>query len=257
MTNRVVRRLAPSARAARVASLVRNQCDMLIGYHLAPAHHADVNGEEWLVRRVAPHTRRFLDVGANVGDWSLLMASAAPDAKGLAVEPGEEAGARLRAVLPPAVRLVEALAGAEEGETAFFEAPDASTHSSAVASHAPAARRRTVRATTVDALLAAEGWDRLDVLKIDTEGFDARVLAGAREALGAQRIGVVQFEYNRPWREAGSTLAGALQLLGDAGYATYVLRASGLEAYRYDDYGEFFRYANFVGVAPWARAWFT
>jgi hypothetical protein len=36
----------------------------------------------------------------------------------------------------------------------------------------------------------------IDLLKIDTEGFDASVLQGAAEALREQRIGVIVFEYH-------------------------------------------------------------
>ena len=107
---------------------------------------------------------------------------------------------------------------------------------------------------TIDGLLARSGWDHIDLVKTDTEGYDALVLAGAEEALGEHRIDVVQFEYNRPWRQAGRTLSGTIAFLERLGYDVYVLRADRVEAYDYERFGEFFSYSNFVALNPSSRA---
>jgi tRNA G46 methylase TrmB len=106
--NRVAWRISGSKRVARTAAVVRNQCQTLIGYHLAPSSNAWENGEQWLVERVAPKVRTFLDVGANVGSWSQFMLAQNPDAQGIAVEPGTAALARLRQTLNERVEIVEA-----------------------------------------------------------------------------------------------------------------------------------------------------
>lgn len=49
---------------------------------------------------------------------------------------------------------------------------------------------------TVDAMLSSMGIPHVDVLKIDTEGYDAEVLNGALEALGRGAIDVLAFEYH-------------------------------------------------------------
>lgn len=61
---------------------------------------------------------------------------------------------------------------------------------------------------------------------------------------------LIQFEYNRLWREGGKTLGGVLRSLTSAGYAVYVLRPRGLEPYRYEPFGEFLSYSNFVALSP-------
>lgn len=51
----------------------------------------DLNGERWLVeaitKRAPSEDAVFLDVGANVGDWSRLVVDNAPEARLIAFEP--------------------------------------------------------------------------------------------------------------------------------------------------------------------------
>jgi hypothetical protein len=108
---------------------------------------------------------------------------------------------------------------------------------------------------TVDSLLESRRLDEVDFVKIDVEGYDGRVLAGAARALQAQRLGIVQFEYSRPWALAGSTLGHELGRLRTAGYQTFSLRQHSLEKVDYNRYGEFFSYANFVAVSRRCAAW--
>ena len=58
---------------------------------------------------------------------------------------------------------------------------------------------RRVPVTTVDNELSARGWQDVDFLKIDTEGYDLNVLLGASDLLARKGVKVVQFEYNATW----------------------------------------------------------
>jgi hypothetical protein len=144
---------------------------------------------------------------------------------------------------------VEAALSDTVGEGMFFQEPEAGTHSSLVPMFArTGAEQRLVALTTVDVEVQKRSIAWLDFLKIDCEGYDLHVIHGAREVLSQQRVGIVQFEYNAPWAEAGSTLAAALRFLSDCNYDVYLLKSSGLYRFRYDRYGEFMDYANFVAV---------
>jgi hypothetical protein len=107
--------------------------------------------------------------------------------------------------------------------------------------------------TTVDDEARAAGLDRVDLLKVDCEGYDLHVLRGASTLLSAEAVSAVQFEYNSYWALAGSTLADAMRYFAQFGYDVYLLRRSGLRAFDYRRFGDFFGYANFVAVAPHAR----
>ncbi|GIM16526.1 hypothetical protein Vretimale_19157 [Volvox reticuliferus] len=78
-----------------------------------------------------------------------------------------------------------------------------------------------VKITTVDEQMRSRGLPYLDVLKIDTEGFDPAVLAGAYESLANQRVGLLSFEYHKLWKRSRGTLKECVHYLDDLGYSCY------------------------------------
>lgn len=85
----------------------------------------------------------------------------------------------------------------------------------------------TVNITTVDHYAFGSRTKCFDVLKIDTEGQDPAVLAGAYETLRDHRAKVVAFEYNSMglWKlqkdGSGASLQQCVNYLEDLGYACY------------------------------------
>jgi FkbM family methyltransferase len=56
--------------------------------------------------------------------------------------------------------------------------------------------RTVVASRTIDEVLASEDIERIDVLKVDTQGFELEVLKGAKQSFESNRIGMVFFEIN-------------------------------------------------------------
>ncbi len=150
----------------------------------------------------------FLDVGANAGSYTVL-AGAVAGAEVIAVEPVPETAARLRANIVlngigERVRVVEAALGAEPGEVFVSTGRDTTNRIVADAGDGPAVR---VPLTTIDRLCA----DHPPFLvKIDVEGFDAEVTAGARKVLADRRVAAVIVEtdagLNGPDSSAGQLI---------------------------------------------------
>jgi FkbM family methyltransferase len=254
LLDRLQRLAAKSPLAVRLAVAVRNQCRCVIKYHLAESPDALASGERWLVERVASYGDRFIDVGANVGDWLGMVHDAMRDRAfaALAFEPSrsafEELEGRFRG--EPRITLFNVALGSVPGSLSFFEEPNAGRGSTLVADFMRTqGTTRTVTVTTLDAALREADWTRVDLLKIDAEGYDLQVLRGARETLAARGAGVVQFEYNRAWQLAGDTLRAAYTLFEANGYHMFVLKRDGLYTLNYLRYEEYFEYTNFVAVA--------
>jgi FkbM family methyltransferase len=190
-----------------------------------------------------------LDVGANAGDWSALFLDAwvaaglGPSRLALHVfEPIEVMRQRLTAALAarptPVVLRIVAAAVADRSGTAVFHAREGGSSSlSTSASEAGFGPERlgeviTVPLVTLDDYCAEHGIERVDLLKIDTEGHDLGVLRGAERMLRAGRIEMAQFEYNQLWIGTRSFLKDVFDLVEPLGYRVGKVTPLGLETYR-------------------------
>ena len=246
--------------AVYLAIKLRNQCRGIIKYYLNSGSNHLKNGEAWLARQAASNSFIFIDVGANVGNWTHFFREAASgNVKGLLFEPSQQAVEKLRQRFQQVdeIEILEYAVSDEVGEMYFYEEPNAGETSSLVASfsHSTAAKK-IVQLTTIDIEVEKRNWEYIDFLKIDAEGYDFHVLRGASNLLCQERIGIIQFEYNSPWALVGSTLGSALRFLNSFGYKIFLLKETGLFELRYEIYGEYFEYSNFVAIAPNRQTYF-
>ena len=133
----------------------------------------------------------FVDVGANVGSYTVL-AAAVCGARAIAVEPDPGSLTALKRnlranAIEARVECVEAAAGASVGVVRFTSGRDTMNHVAA-AVDGPA---REVALTTLDALVAGR---RPALIKIDVEGYEAEVLAGASATLASEDLLAVMTE---------------------------------------------------------------
>jgi hypothetical protein len=78
----------------------------------------------------------------------------------------------------------------------------------------------------LDDILIEAGVDRVDVIKVDVEGFERDVFRGAIKVLSAERAPVILFEFC-DWAEERLTDGGrgdAQRILRDLGYSIWRLR---------------------------------
>lgn len=77
----------------------------------------------------------------------------------------------------------------------------------------------TVRVETVDRFLESQGIERLNLLKLDTQGFEMEVLRGAESSLKARQIDFVQLEINfMSLYEGQATAIELISCLSEAGF---------------------------------------
>jgi FkbM family methyltransferase len=183
---------------------------------------------DWLIETV-------FDVGANVGQFAAEALEGFPAARIHSFEPFPLAYAKLTAALAdPRLTPHELALGDRRGKVTLY-AYGAENETSHINSLIPDARfpRRfgftprelTVKADTVDLFCRDAGIDRIDLLKVDTEGFDLFVLKGAEAMLREGRIRFVYVEFNDLFEIPGAT-GGALlpmaEYLRGFGYAYLV-----------------------------------
>ena len=159
------------------------------------------------VRSLSKRTRPvFLDVGANCGIYTTVVAVTCPNARVIAVEAAPDVAALLRntisenrAFISPndaTVEIIESALSDQDGKTVFNRSWDNGLGSV----HGVEASPRdsiTVPTKPGDHLLVELGVDSVDFLKIDVEGGEMLVLQGFTESLQRGKIRQLQIELNK------------------------------------------------------------
>ena len=198
----------------------------------------EANGEYWLlaeVVRLSSQHAHFMDIGANKGDWTIealkLSEETGKSVNLHAFEPCTGTRQMLEARLPEgAGARVNALAmSSTPGETEFYSSgAGLGTNSLNQVSGTEVER---VQVSTIDAYLESNGINRVELVKVDTEGFDLEVLRGAERALSEGKIALIQFEYNWRWLLNRASLLQVFQLIAGTPYRFGRLVNGGIKIY--------------------------
>lgn len=180
----------------------------------------DEQEREWLAARIGERFT-FLDIGANIGGYSLYLASrAGSGARIIAIEPQPEVFGQLsyNIRLNPFgnVKAIEAAVADRNGELTLFLDPKNKGEASVKIVSADEARQVKVPARTLLDVALAEGLDHIDAIKLDVEGAEdiimKRFFMEAPESLWPKAIVVERGEER--W---GMDLLG---LLKEKGYVS-------------------------------------
>jgi FkbM family methyltransferase len=167
----------------------------------------------------------FLDVGANVGYYTALAASLVGcGGRVIAFEPSPYAFDKLHAmVVNNKLEQVTAVhAGlsdmAEQGKL-YLDA-GFHNHSPTMVSHGNATATTTeINVVSLDDEATRLGIERIDLMKIDVEGYEPKVLAGAKRILKEGRIRAILCEFNEHWLSKGGSSPRHLEnIMLDAGF---------------------------------------
>jgi FkbM family methyltransferase len=160
----------------------------------------------------------FVDVGANVGIYSLWAAECGAEV--IAIEPDPLAASRLRRnaqLNGYDITVIEAAVGESNGTANFTVGRDAMN---AYAMDGDSVSR-SVNVVTLDSVLAGR---HARGVKIDVEGAERLVIVGSRAALGDRRIDYLQIEWNGMSQVLlNETREPTAELLCESGYELYRL----------------------------------
>lgn len=166
-----------------------------------------VSGESWFLNTYLAKLDRpvVLDVGANVGNYASLVLESNPQTEIYAFEPHpvnfEKLQARCKGLNQ--VSLANLAVGEVSGEKLLFDLKgrDGSSHASLHQGvieciHKEESVEHSVNVVDLDSWIQSNQLDRIDLLKIDTEGNELAVLEGAKELIAQKKIRAIHIEFN-------------------------------------------------------------
>lgn len=220
------------------------------------------SGEDWLLRIWLPAQMDDLqlaqpvcfDVGANIGNYSTLLADVLSDARIVSFEPNPSAFGLLEKKVShlPHVCLEGVGLGESPGNLKMW-VPEGASVSSHASLHSVVLTdlHRYDKVTSIEVPILRlddychdHGIERIDFLKIDTEGHELAVLKGAHRLLEAGAIRIIQFEFNEMNVVSRVFLKDFFDLLPQ--YTFYRLLRSSLVPLSYSPREEIFRFQNIV-----------
>lgn len=181
----------------------------------------------------------LFDVGANVGLITFLIASQRTDVTVHAFEPNPHGALlwRRNRELNPDVdaRLNEVAVGPTEGRAELALSADRESAWSHMVEEGSTTQLEAVEVPviTLDRYIAQERISFVDVVKLDVEGYEPRVLAGAARALSDRRVGCIVSELNDfHLGRLGSSREAVIDWLADHGYRAVEIPRTGLRQIR-------------------------
>ena len=165
----------------------------------------------------------FVDVGANAGYFTALASrSVGPGGQVLAYEPSAQACDQLRAMVArnrmAQVEVIPVALTSRPGHVDLYVSSASGNHTPTLVPNA-GGTATPVEARTLDTEFLRLGLSRIDVLKIDVEGYEGHVLAGASGLLAQGRIQYILCEFSPAWlAAAGTSCAELSERLESFGY---------------------------------------
>lgn len=200
-------------------------------------------------KRIGDKKATILDVGANKGEYTVLLKKLFPNSIIHAFEPIPDLHRTIvkKTDRHEEVNVHQTALGDEIGSMPIHYTAAQSGLTSMVAKRFDGSGEvLQVPIDTIDNFCAANDIDHIHFLKIDVEGFELNVLKGAAAMLREKRIECIQFEFGGTMIDSHTNFRDFFSSLNPTHDIFRILKG-GLHPIReYHDHLEIYHYANFV-----------
>jgi FkbM family methyltransferase len=188
-------------RRHRVVRKVAGLCRRYLGWFDNASHDINTNGERLVLQAMGRlNPRVVLDVGAHRGQWTIACKACCPTAEVHAFEIARPTYERLVAGTRHLEGVHCRMVGMSDapGHVLIRYYPDLpSLTTTTQFPHPYAFEESLAEVTTGDMYVQRHHIEHIDLLKIDVEGMEHRVLQGFEGMMARHAIDLVQFEYGR------------------------------------------------------------
>ncbi len=212
----------------------------------------DLSGENWFLENLNHSDIKVVfDVGANVGNWSKKMKEVNPEAQIHAFEPVPNTFKKLENNLKafPNIKLNLLGLSSESGKLNFNFYPNSSYLSSAF-EHDLGKEGQSIEVDVIqgDQYCEDNHIQQIDLLKIDTEGFESMVLKGFTTMFENNKIRLVQYEYGPMAIDSKFLLSDFYKFFETKGFRVGKIYPKWIDFRPYSKEMENFILSNFVAI---------
>lgn len=231
--------------ASRYVLLYKGECNP----------NMETNGERNFLRKIVVHKKFncIFDIGSNEGEYSEYLVSIKPNVVVHCFEPNKAAFNILKDKFckMDKVKCNNVALGEKLEKKLLYSNPGATTFSSFhyfIDDKDDFSELNEVTVFTLDNYCENNNINKIDLMKIDTEGHELFVLKGGRQLFEKKDVEIVQFEYGHAALPARVLFSDIVKFFVDLEYVVYKIQPSGWEKITYSPWMEGCPYANFFAV---------
>ncbi len=169
-------------------------------------------------------TSTFIDVGVNIGDYSLIASSIIRKNTIHSFEPFKSVLKRFQENIQlnsiRNIKTHEMVVSNTDGYEYFDSEPESEVNHIAYVNSAKSIK---IQSITLDTFAKNNNISQIDILKIDVEGAEMKVLLGAKKLLAKGKIKIILLELNRNNQSFGSTNKEIASYLKKHKYSLFTL----------------------------------
>jgi FkbM family methyltransferase len=142
-----------------------------------------------LLQRKGFSPKHVLDIGGFIGDWTRMCKDVWPESNVCMFEPQPSKKDRLEAICRelPGVSLKTSLLSNTDGEEAIFHLAESGSSTLDLLSK-PGTQNITLRTSTLSSVVANTPFAKPDMIKVDVQGAELKVLDGGQDVLSAAQV---------------------------------------------------------------------
>lgn len=191
-----------------------------------------------LTELLLQHDSSFIDVGAGIGDFSLIASSKIRNGRILALEPAQEPlGTLIKNIalnsLNNTVSIISEVASDKIGSINFEE-----TSVSEISHIGNGPKSIQKKTTTVDELIRKFKLSYVDLIKIDVEGAESLVVGGLKKSFKNGVVGCLIIELNANAEKFGGSKTKTINLLINNGFHVFLIGETSLLNLKPSDFSE-------------------
>jgi FkbM family methyltransferase len=203
------------------------------------AGHGFEEGEARILQRLVRPGMKVVDVGANIGLYSIMLGQrVGPKGHVWGFEPFPASAAYLRGNVArnnlSNVSVVEKAVADQVGVSPFFVFPEGGDVYNSLGAekrageHLRAVRQMEVPVTTLDAFADEAGIEEVDFIKVDVEGAEERVMAGGRRLIQRSRnLAILSEMYEPSAVQCGCSTLRLAETMAGWGFALHGIGRNG------------------------------